>query len=183
MTDGTPRAGRSTVFDVGVRRVYVHPMYTTLKLIHILASIVWLGSGFALLLITTRMVRAHDYTGALALGRQSDAFGRRVFGPAAMTTLVAGVAMVVVGDLSFVSLWIVIGLVGVALSFVFGAVLGERAARDLRDALPAQQSAGDTAEFDHDDIERARRRLVAVSGVDLAILAIVVWAMVFKPGM
>ena len=42
-------------------------MYTTLKFVHVLAAIVWLGSGFSLLLLTSRMVRTRDYTGATAL--------------------------------------------------------------------------------------------------------------------
>lgn len=157
-------------------------MYTTLKFVHVLAAVVWLGSGFSLLVLTSRMVRARDYTGATALAAQSEVFGRTVFAPAAMTTLVAGVAMVVVGRLSFADAWIVIGLVGVAVSFVLGAVLAERAARQLRAALPTEQPADATAEFDHGIIDRVRRRMVLISSLDLFVLTVVVWAMVAKPG-
>lgn len=157
-------------------------MYTTLKFVHVLAGIVWLGSGFSLLVLISRMVRTRDYAGATALAAHSETFGRTIFGPAAMVTLVAGVAMVVVGQLSFADLWIVIGLVGVAMSFVLGAVLAERAARELRAALPSAQPADVTAEVDHGVIDRVRRRMVLISGLDLTVLTVVVWAMVAKPG-
>jgi uncharacterized membrane protein len=157
-------------------------MYTTLKFVHVLASIVWLGSAFALLVLTSRTVRARNYTGATALAAQSETLGRAIFGPAAMVTLVAGVAMVVVGRLSFTDAWIGIGLVGVAVSFVLGAVLSERAARQLRSVLPSEQPADVTAEVDHGAIDRVRRRLVLISGLDLTVLTVVVWAMVAKPG-
>lgn len=181
-------------------------MYTTLKFVHVLASIVWIGSGVALLTVTAGMVRARDYAGVAALGRQSEKLGTRLFAPSAMITLVAGVAMVIVGDLSFASAWIVIGLVGVAVSFVLGAVLGERAQAQLREALASQgigvstagdspaagatSAAGGTPDdvitqptIDHAVVDVARRRLMTVSTIDLMVLTVVVWAMVAKPGL
>lgn len=114
----------------------------------------------------------------MSFNRRTDSLGRRVFAPAALTTLLAGVGMVLVGDLSFGDAWIVIGLVGVALSFVFGAVLAERAAGDLARALAATDG---TVEPDHGVIAQARQRLAVVAGIDMVILTVVVWAMVFKP--
>lgn len=157
-------------------------MYTTLKFIHVVAAIVWIGSGFALLIVTLGMLRARDYTAAAGLGRQIQGFGKTVFGPAAMITLIAGVVMVIVGDLSFADAWIVIGLAGVALSFVLGAGLGERASKQLQAALPSDAGAAATASDDA-AIDRLRTRLAVVSGADLTVLLIVVWAMVFKPGL
>jgi uncharacterized membrane protein len=181
-------------------------MYTTLKFVHVMASIVWIGSGVAVLTVTAGMVRARDYAGVAALGRQSEKLGTRLFAPSAMITLVAGVAMVIVGDLSFASAWIVIGLVGVAASFVLGAVLGERAQAQLREALASQgigvastagdspaaggtSAAGGTPDvitqptIDHAAVDVARRRLMTVSTIDLMVLTVVVWAMVAKPGL
>lgn len=170
-------------------------MYTTLKFIHVMASIVWIGSGVALLTVTAGMVRARDYAGVAALGRQSEKLGTRLFAPSAVVTLVAGVAMVVVGDLSFGSAWIVIGLVGVAASFVFGAVLGERAQAQLLQTLvprvtegaaPAGAAVDDPPTrpaIDDAAVDAARRRLLVVSSTDVAILSVVVWVMVAKPGL
>jgi uncharacterized membrane protein len=182
-------------------------MYTTLKFVHVMASIVWIGSGVAVLTVTAGMVRARDYAGVAALGRQSEKLGTRLFAPSAMITLVAGVAMVIVGDLSFANTWIVIGLVGVAASFVLGAVLGERAQAQLREALASQgigvasttgdgpaaggtSAAGGTPDdvvtqptIDHAAVDVARRRLTTVSTIDLMVLTVVVWAMVAKPGL
>jgi uncharacterized membrane protein len=155
-------------------------VYTTLKFIHIMAAIVWIGAGFALTTVSIGLLRAADYAGAASLGRQTEAFGKRVFGPAAFITLLAGIGMVLVGDLSWGETWIIIGLTGVALSFVFGAVLGDRASRDLRVALAA--ATGDTTvAVDPAAIDGLRRRLALVAGADLLILTIVVWAMVVKP--
>ncbi|HSK95059.1 MAG TPA: DUF2269 family protein [Euzebyales bacterium] len=155
-------------------------MYTTLKFIHVMAAIVWIGAGFALAVVSVGLLRARDYAGAAALGRQTEAFGKRVFGPSALITLLAGIGMVLVGDLSWGETWITVGLTGVALSFVFGAVLGERASRDLRTVLSGV--TGDaTATIDDAEIAGLRRRLALMAGVDLLILTIVVWAMVAKP--
>lgn len=171
-------------------------MYTTLKFIHVMAAIVWIGSGVALLTVTAGMVRARDYAGVAALGRQSAKLGTRLFAPSALVTLVAGVAMVIVGRLSFASAWIIVGFVGVAASFVFGAVFGERAQARLREVLaPASVDvapdgtavvddvAVDDVTIDEGAVHAARRRLMTVSAIDLAILTVVVWAMVAKPGM
>jgi uncharacterized membrane protein len=168
-------------------------MYTTLKFVHVMAAIVWIGSGVALLTVTAGMIRARDYAGVVALGRQSEKLGTRLFAPSALVTLLAGIAMVLVGGLSFTSTWIVIGFVGVAASIVFGAVLGERAqAQLLRALVPAtgegastpRAALGDTPARPVVDaaVDAARRRLLAVSCIDLAILTAVVWVMVAKPG-
>jgi len=155
-------------------------VYVTLKFIHVMAAIVWIGAGFALTAVSVGLLQARDYVGAASVGRQTEAFGRQVFGPAAGITLLAGIGMVLVGDLSWGETWITIGLVGVALSFVFGAVLGERASRDLRVALTAATEDA-TPTVDHGGIAGLRRRLAMVSVADLVILTIVVWAMVVKP--
>lgn len=170
-------------------------MYTTLKFVHVMASIVWIGSGVALLTLTAGMMRARDYAGVVALGSQSEKLGTRLFAPSALVTLLAGVAMVVVGGLSFASAWIVIGFVGVAASIVFGAVLGERAQTQLFQTLapstgevastPSGAAVGEPPArpaIDDAAVDAARRRLVAVSCIDLAILTVVVWVMVAKPG-
>lgn len=154
-------------------------MYTTLKFVHIMAAIVWIGAGLALSVLMLGMVGARDYVGALALNRRSSSFGKVLFAPSAVTTLLAGIAMVVVGGLSFGDAWIVIGLVGVALSFVFGAGLSERASRDLGAALTATVETPETA--DHAAMARLRRRVGLFAAIDLTILTVVVWAMVAKP--
>jgi uncharacterized membrane protein len=154
-------------------------VYTTFKFIHVMAAIVWMGSAFALSLVSIGMLRARDYAGATALSLQTNSLGKRVFGPAAATTLLAGIAMVLVSDLSFGDTWIVIGLGGVALSVVFGAVLAERAARDLSAALPSAPEAA--VGTDHDTIARLRQRLALLATIDLTVLTVVVWAMVTKP--
>lgn len=155
-------------------------MYTTLKFIHVMAAIVWLGASFALVRVLSGMVRAQDYAGTVSLSRQTDVLGKRIFGPAAGVTLIAGVAMVVVGGLSWTTPWILMGLGGVVLSFVFGGFLGERSSSALRAALPADSTA--TAAADHATIEQLRRRLVLFAAADLTVLTVTVWAMIFKPG-
>lgn len=191
---------RYAAFDITAAGGGELAVYTTLKFVHVMASIVWIGSGVALLTVTAGMVRARDYAGVAALGRQGEKLGTRLFAPSALLTLLAGVAMVLVGDLSFASTWIVIGLVGVAASFVLGAVLGERAQAQLRETLAPRgsdvPSSDDTPSavgstdpvstqpaVDDAAVDAARRRLMTVSTVDLIILTVVVWAMVAKPSL
>lgn len=155
-------------------------MYVTLKFIHVMSAVVWIGGVLWLSLVVIGMLRAQDYAGAQSFNRQTNTLGRLVFGPTALTTVAAGIAMVLVGDLSFGDTWIVIGLIGVALSFIIGGVLGDRTGRALEAALLSTTS-GVPDHDDHAIITQLRQRLAAITAANLTILTVVVWAMVVKP--
>jgi uncharacterized membrane protein len=94
-----------------------------------------------------------------------------------MVTLVAGVVPVLVSDglWTFGDAWISYGFVGVALSIVFGAVLSQRAARELQEVTASDGATSPAA-------AAVQRRLNRLGSIDVVILVSVVAAMVWKPG-
>lgn len=148
-------------------------MYSLFKFLHLAAVIVWIGGMIALSVLNARLAREEDGVGLRVLSRQSAFFGRAVMGPAAMTTLVAGFALVGLTGGGF-PLWVVWGLAGVFGSIALGAVFARRAAQEMAE-LSATVRPGDAR------LEAVRRRLALLTMINIALLLSTVWAMVFKP--
>jgi putative copper export protein len=149
--------------------------FEILKLLHVLGAIVWVGAGAGLVLLGQRMRADQDRDGLRALGRSSAALGKTLFAPAALVTLLAGVLMVATESrFAFSDLWIVIGLVGVLISFVLGAVLAEPTDTKLA-ALLEDHDVG------HPEVAATLARSVRLSSIELGVMLIVVWAMVAQP--
>jgi len=147
-------------------------VYTGLKLIHILAVIVWLGASVAFTVMSARLARRQDLAGAALLGEQGEALGKILFMPASIVTLLAGIGMVLASDLSFGDLWITIGFAGIIVS-----VLGAVPITKLTERIKAAAGEGDVA-----TVGTLQGRLQRVGLIDQAVLLVVVWAMVYKPG-
>jgi uncharacterized membrane protein len=147
--------------------------YEVFKFIHITAVIVWIGGGMLGVFFTERARRA-DAVHRLGIAGDMAFASQRLFGPGSGIALLAGILMVVDnGALSFGQTWIVIGLVGFALSAAIGGgMLGPQVKK-----LIAELEAGDGA---------ADKRLTLITRLqylDLGLLMIVIWAMVSKPGL
>ena len=141
------------------------------KFLHISAAIVWVGGGFFSLIFTHR-ARSADPAHRLGIARDMHFVGNRVFGPAAMATLLFGILMVVDFDgYTFSQTWIIIGLSAIGASIVLGALLIGRQSALLLQEL----EAGDPG------ASRRLQVLTRLSYVDMTILLIAVWAMVAKP--
>ncbi|HEX5631533.1 MAG TPA: DUF2269 family protein [Acidimicrobiia bacterium] len=146
-------------------------LYETLKLLHVLAAIVWVGGGVFQTVSTWRAMDA-DPVHRLGLARDMRFAGDRVFGPASLLALVFGIWMVVESPaIGWGDTWIVIGLAGIVIS---GAIGGAFFAPKSK-ALVARLEAGE-------DASALMRTIGKVSLVDMTILLIVVWAMVTRPG-
>lgn len=150
-------------------------MYTTLKVIHVIAAIIWIGAGTAFSIMNARISSRKDEEAARVLGAEGEFFGKGVFMPASIVTLLAGVGMVLASDgaIGFGEPWIGIGFAGIIISTLIGAVLITRATDSLNDAA----KAGDTA-----TVTAMQQRLGVLGATDLVVLYIVVWAMVVRPG-
>jgi hypothetical protein len=98
----------------------------------------------------------------------------RLFMPAVLITLITGIGMVQVGELSFGLLWIVWGMVGLLVSMFIGAVLTGGAARKL-----AEQAA--RGEIDGAGIARVQRRIMTFAVINTLLMLTIIWAMVAKP--
>ena len=150
--------------------------YGVYKFLHVASAVIWVGSGFGLFVLTARMNRIGDRAGLLAIGRHAETLGKILFTPASLATLVFGVLMVLTTDsLGFSSTWIIVGLVGIALSSAIGMGMisptGKRIGQTVLEKGP-----------DAPEIDRLIGRLLTLNVVDLVILFGVIWAMVLKPG-
>ena len=149
--------------------------YNTLKFLHVLSAIAWVGGNVYAQVLATKVIGEGDpvHTGAIA--KDIGDLGNRLLLPAAISVLVFGVWLVAASALNFTDTFVLIGLVGVAITIVTGAFfIGPEAGR--LGELAAERDPADP------EIQRRIRRIVAVSRIDLVVLVLVVAAMVFKPG-
>jgi hypothetical protein len=94
--------------------------------------------------------------------------------PMSIVVLLAGIAMVWYGPFSF-ELWIALALIGIVLTALTGSLYLGPTGGKL--AALAQEKG-----FDDPTVIAMRDRLITVSRLDYAVLALIVLDMVFKPG-
>jgi uncharacterized membrane protein len=148
--------------------------YEFLLFVHISASIIWIGAGFLMLVLGLRADRTDDEAGIKRLLDDNTWLATRLFIPASLTVVVAGVLLTIDGPWEFEQLWVVLGLVGYAATFFTGvAVLRPRgdaiAAAIERDGGMTPASLADA------------RRLLALARIDYVVLVLVVADMTLKP--
>jgi uncharacterized membrane protein len=149
--------------------------YELFKFLHVVGAIVWLGSGIGLLMLNQQFVRARDHQGLLAIGQRTEGLGTRLFAPASLVTVGAGIVMVATTDsLGFGDLWILIGFAGLVLSGV----------AQMAVAAPAYarfQALVEEYGPESEDVAVAARGMRLGNLLDIGVLLVVVWAMVAKP--
>ncbi len=123
-----------------------------------------------------RASRAPDRAAVLRLSRELEWVGPRLIGPSALVVIGLGIWLVPVEEgLAFSQLWIWLSLVLLAVSMVqngvYSAPEGKRIAR-----LAEQRGAEDP------EVRRRLSRQLWLGRLDLLILVVVLWLMVFKPG-
>lgn len=149
-------------------------LYKALVFIHVFAAIIWVGGAFFFQVKIAQFKRANDNEGFLALGRDAEHVGQRLFMPMSIVVLLAGIALVWYGPFSF-ELWIGLALVGIVVTALTGSLYLGPTGGKL--AALAQEKG-----FDDPTVIAMRDRLITVSRLDYAVLALIVLDMVFKPG-
>jgi uncharacterized membrane protein len=144
-----------------------------LKLIHIIAAVIWVG-GAAFLTVYGLRMAAMKVADRISFARQA-LFAGRIFMISAILVLGAGLWLVLRETAwSFDQAWISIGFAGI----LMGAILGPAFYGPQSEAILADLEAGDVAAAD------ARgKRLGLVSTIETLLLFVVIWAMVYKPGL
>jgi uncharacterized membrane protein len=146
--------------------------YEILLFLHIAAAAVWLGSGFFLQMLIFRAQATNDDGLKLGVASSSGWLAQRIFIPASLAVLVVGILLTIEGPWSFGDLWIVLGLLGYAFSFLVGILFLEPEGKRIGAAMEAgdQQRAGAMI-----------TRINAVSRIELTVLYLVLAAMALKP--
>ncbi len=142
------------------------------KFLHVSLAIIWVGGGIFGAVLTERAKRA-DHDHKLGITRDMEFAATRVFNPSAILLTIFGILMVIESDVfEFEQAWIIMGIGGVVASAILGmGFLGPQATK-LASEL----------EGHHPGADARLSRISQVALLDLAILVVVVWAMVAKPG-
>jgi hypothetical protein len=151
--------------------------YDWLLLGHILAAIAWVGGAIAMQVVGAKLYRAESAEAIAAFSRTAEWLGPRLFMPASLAVLGFGIALVSVSEAwSIRQLWIILALVGIAISAIGGAVFFG----------PQSKRIGEALRTEGPESERTRgliRQIFVVGRVDVVILLLIVADMVLKPGL
>ncbi len=146
--------------------------YGVLKVAHVLSAIVWIGGGAALSFLMARLLRSGDRATLAPVIPQLTRTMQAIAGPAAGLLLVTGIAMVLVGRMTFRSLWIGLGFGGIILLGAYGGLVMSKRLTALEKAV----SGGNDV-----DLARAGSQVRQASTLLLAIMASIVVVMILKP--
>ena len=151
-------------------------LYDLLLFVHVSAAIVWIG-GAAMHVALVMLARGAGERGhQLALLRYDDLLGVRLYVPAALAVLAAGIGLVLEGGWDWGQTWIVLGLVIFALAFLFGLVFFLPQGKKLHQAIAAHGP-------DATEVSAVMQRIFAGAWIDLALLFAAVFVMTVKPGL
>lgn len=148
-------------------------LYELLLFVHIVGSIVWIGSGTLVHIQAHRADRARDEPGLRRIFQEIGVLSNLVFIPASLVVLVAGLLLVIDGPWSFERLWIVLGLVGYAATFATGVFMIKPRAERIG-GLMAREGMSPL-------VLAEMRRLLILARIDFVVLYLVVANMVIKP--
>ncbi len=146
--------------------------YSIVKFLHIASATLWVGGGFALMLLAVRAQRAGNIEGVLQAMRATGELGNRFFAPMSMLTLLFGLIMCGFW-IGFSDLWVLIGLAGYATTFCIGMFIFKPTADRMagmiaRDGVtPAALAQG--------------QRILSAAHFDYSVMLVIIAAMVLKP--
>jgi uncharacterized membrane protein len=148
--------------------------FAVLKLIHVSVAVFWVGGGLTLTALALWAQTKNDPEEMATIARQAAFVGEKLFAPAGLVVLAMGIIMVINDHIGFGTTWVIIGLVGYALTFTTGiAFLAPRAKR-VAELLDTQGAAAA-------ETQAAIREILLIARIDVGVLLIVVADMLMKP--
>ena len=152
-------------------------LHEVLLFIHISAAAVWVGGATIVQIFGFRAVASGDPERRLAFIGDVQAIGLKVFNPAGIVLLASGIWMVVNRDeiYGFDEAWISIAfsivIIGAALGMAFYGPQTRKVIEEAHDRGP-----------DDSGVQLRINRIFLVSRIELVLLFVAVYAMVFRPG-
>jgi uncharacterized membrane protein len=151
-------------------------LYEFLLFVHIPATVVWVGAGLCSLVLAIGYDRDSDEPAIRRFLADQERLATRLFIPASLTVVIFGIALVIESDAwSFDQLWIVLGLVGFAATFVTGLFMIKPASERIGAAM--EREGGRLTPELRTDI----RKLIVMARLDYVTLFLVIADMVIKP--
>jgi uncharacterized membrane protein len=144
--------------------------YEFLLFVHVACAAVWIGGAFIFQIYGMVVERGGDAAEMAQFAGRAGHLGERVFVPASMIVLLAGIGMMIDGNWSWSQLWVVFALVAFAGSFVLGLFVISPLAKKLPAAGPTTPEG-----------QAIIRRIFGLIRIDLLFLFAIVFAMTVKP--
>ena len=148
--------------------------YELLLFLHIAGAILWLGSGVCLVLIGLRADASRDPVRIKQIVEDAEWVANRLIIPSSLAVVVLGIALVIDGPWTWGMLWVDLGLVGFAATFVTGFFFITPQTKRIAETMDRDGGMSPAA------IEHVRR-LFLISRIDLTVLFAVVAVMALKP--
>ena len=149
--------------------------YELLLFVHVLAAVVWVGGALSLQVLAVRAERSEDGGRMASFATEAEWVGSRVFLPASIVLLLAGIGLTLEGGYGFTTPWVLVGLIAYGLSALTGSLfLGPESGR-------IGKLIADVGPQDLDVIARIKR-VFLVSRIELVVLLFIVFDMTVKPG-
>jgi uncharacterized membrane protein len=148
--------------------------YAIFRVLHVSVAVFWVGGGILLTVLGLKAEMSDDPIEIALLARWAAWTGERLFAPAGGVVLVMGIAMMINTNWGWGKFWVVVGLIGYALTMAIGTgVLSPQAKR----IAELSETKGTT----DPETQAAIRRILVIARFDVAILLLVVADMVTKP--
>jgi uncharacterized membrane protein len=148
--------------------------YFVFKAIHITFAVIWIGGGMLLTILGVIAERQKDPVALAAIARQAAMVGQKLFSPAAIIVLLAGMGMMINGSLDWGKFWVSFGLLGFLSSFIVGVAFLAPASSRVAAVIDAEGVESPAA-------QAGIAKILLVARYDVAVLLLVVFDMVLKP--
>lgn len=144
--------------------------YEFLLFVHITAAMIWLGGAFTFQMYGAVVRRGGDPEELARFAGRAGVLAERMFVPASLVVILAGVGMMIDGNWDWGQLWVIFALVTFAASFVTGLFVISPMAKRIPVVGPTTPAG-----------QALIQRLFTVLRIDLAFMYTIVFAMVVKP--
>lgn len=144
--------------------------YEFLLFVHLACAIVWIGGSFLFQVYGMVERRTGDAAAIARFAGNAGMIGERLFTPASLIVVLAGILLMIDGDWPWGRLWVIFALVAFAGSFLVGVGVLAPTAKRIAAVGPETEEG-----------QRLIARIFAVLRVDLLFLFAIVFAMVVKP--
>jgi uncharacterized membrane protein len=148
--------------------------FAVFKLIHVGVAVFWVGGGIMLTVLALLAQTKNDPEELATIARQAAFVGEKMFAPAGLIVLAMGITMVINDHIGFGTTWVIIGLVGYALTFTTGIALLSPRAKRVANLLETKGAAAA-------ETQAAIKEILLIARIDVGVLLIVVFDMLMKP--
>jgi uncharacterized membrane protein len=144
--------------------------YEFLLFVHITAAVIWLGGAFTFQMYGFVVRRGGDPEEMARFAGRAGVLGERMFIPASLIVVLAGIGLVIEGNWDWDQLWVIFALVTFAASFLTGVLVLSPMAKRIPVVGPTTPEG-----------QQLTERLFTILRIDLVFMYAIVFAMVVKP--